>query len=400
MSQFTNNAQQRTEDITQFMLGLIQGEKGAELVKKYHMITENYIPSDVLGAFDYLFDYKYDIEQIKMASNKLINILYKTLDSYPAIDLKEHSFLYYLKVDNDKAVEVLDSMKDDIKELNKNYSDDLLVRIKNGFEALLPFMNHYTLKENVLFSLLEQKWEHSQCVKLMWSFHDDIRNNIKRTIEILSPDNFDLKEFNVVSSKVYFNMKTIIFREEKVLFPIILETIEEADLHQMLVNSKEIGYGYIDDKDIIVEEESELWAEKGIINLSTGRVSTKEMEEIFNHLPVDMTFVDADNTVKFFSSPKHRIFPRTKSIIGRKVQNCHPPESVHVVDQIVEAFRSGEKDEANFWIQMGPKFVLIRYFAVRDAKGLFMGTLEVSQEISELRSLEGERRLLDWEEEE
>jgi DUF438 domain-containing protein len=360
------------------------------------MMTENYIPSDLLGAFDYLFDHNYDIEQIKMASNKLINILYKTLDSYPAIELKEHSFLHYLKLDNDKAVAVLDSMKDDIKKLNKDYSEDLLESIKKGFEALLPFMNHYTLKENVLFSLLEQKWEHSQCVKLMWSFHDDIRNNIKRTIELLSPETFDLKEFNVVSSKVYFNMKTIIFREEKVLFPIILETIEDTDLHKMLVNSKEIGYGYINDKDIIVDEKSELWADNGIINLSTGRVTTKEMEEIFNHLPVDMTFVDADNTVKFFSSPKHRIFPRTKSIIGRKVQNCHPPESVHVVDQIVEAFRSGEKDEANFWIQMGPKFVLIRYFAVRDAEGLFMGTLEVSQEISELRSLEGERRLLDW----
>ena len=396
MSQFTNNADQRAEDITKFMLGLINGEKGAQLVKDYNMMTENYIPSDLLGGFDYLFDHNYDIEQIKTASNKLINILYKTLDSYPAIDLKDHSFLYYLKVDNDKAVEVLDSMKEDIKELNKNYSDDLLMKIKKGFDALLPFMNHYTLKENVLFSLLEQKWEHSQCVKLMWSFHDDIRNNIKRTIDILNPKNFDLKEFNVVSSKVYFNMKTIIFREEYVLFPVIMETIEEKDLHQMLVNSKEIGYGYINDKDIVVEEESELWADNGIINLSTGRVTTKEMEEIFNHLPVDMTFVDADNTVKFFSSPKHRIFPRTKSIIGRKVQNCHPPESVHVVDQIVEAFRSGEKDEANFWIQMGPKFVLIRYFAVRDAEDLFMGTLEVSQEISELRSLEGERRLLDW----
>jgi len=396
MSKFTQHAEKRTEDLSKFMVGLINGEKGAQLVKDYNMMTENYIPSDLLGAFDYLFDHDYNIEEIKIASNKLINILYKTLESYPAIELREHSFLYYLQLDNDKAVAVLDSMKADIQSLNKNFSEDLLLSIKKGFELLLPFMNHYTLKENVLFPLLEQKWEHSQCVKLMWSFHDDIRNNVKRTIDILNPNNFDLKEFNVVSSKVYFNMKTIVFREEKVLFPIIMETIEETDLHKMLVNSKEIGYGYINDKDIVVEDESDLWADNGIINLSTGRVTTKEMEEIFNHLPVDMTFVDADNTVKFFSSPKHRIFPRTKSIIGRKVQNCHPPESVHVVDQIVEAFRSGEKDEANFWIQMGPKFVLIRYFAVRDADGLFMGTLEVSQEISELRSLEGERRLLDW----
>lgn len=397
MSRFTNKAAQREEDITRFMLGLIEGEKGAELVRKYNMITENYIPEDILPAFDYLFDKAYDIEDIKVASNKLINILYKTLESYPAVELKEQTFLYYLKQDNDKVKEVLNAIKPHIKELNKNFDANLFEPIKKGFEKLLPFMNHYTLKENVLFPVLEKKWEHSQCLKLMWSFHDDIRNNVKRTIDLLDPENFDLKEFNVVSSKVYFNMLTIIFREERVLFPIIAETIDEDELQAMLVDSREIGFGYIAADELKMPEMSELWAENGLINLSTGQVSPKEMEAIFNHLPVDITFVDADNTVKYYSSPKHRIFPRTKAIIGRKVQNCHPPESVGVVERIVEAFRSGEKDEANFWIQMGPKFVLIRYFAVRDEQGNFMGTLEVSQEISELRALEGERRLLDWE---
>ena len=121
MSQFTNNADQRTQDLTKFMLGLINGEKGAQLVKDYNMMTENYIPSDLLGSFDFLFDHKHDIEQIKGASNKLINILYKTLESYPAAKLKKHSFLDYLKQDNDKAKEVLASMKEDIKHLNKNF---------------------------------------------------------------------------------------------------------------------------------------------------------------------------------------------------------------------------------------------------------------------------------------
>ena len=397
MSRFTNKAAQREEDITRFMQGLIEGEKGAELVRKYNMITENYIPSDILPAFDYLFDKEYDIEDIKVASNKLINILYKTLESYPAVELKEQTFLYYLKLDNDKVKEVLNGIKPHIKELNKNFDTNLFQPIKKGFENLLPFMNHYTLKENVLFPVLEKKWEHSQCLKLMWSFHDDIRNNVKRTIELLNPENFDLKEFNVISSKVYFNMLTIIFREERILFPIIAETIDEDELQAMLIDSREIGFGYITAEELKMPEKSDLWAENGLINLSTGQVTPKEMEAIFNHLPVDITFVDADNTVKYYSSPKHRIFPRTKAIIGRKVQNCHPPESVGVVERIVEAFRSGEKDEANFWIQMGPKFVLIRYFAVRDEQGTFMGTLEVSQEISELRALEGERRLLDWE---
>ena len=113
-------------------------------------------------------------------------------------------------------------------------------------------------------------------------------------------------------------------------------------------------------------------------------------------MPVDITYVDEFNKVKFFSTPEKRIFRRTNSIIGREVKNCHPPESVHVVEQIVEAFRNGEKEKASFWIQMKGEFILIQYFAVRDEKGNYRGVVEVSQEITEIRSLEGEQRLLDW----
>ena len=118
---------------------------------------------------------------------------------------------------------------------------------------------------------------------------------------------------------------------------------------------------------------------------------------MFNHLPVDITFVDENNKVKYFSTPPKRIFPRTTSIIGRDVNNCHPPESVHVVEQIVEAFRDGTKDKASFWIKMMGDYILIQYFAIRDEEGNYRGVVEVSQEISEIKSLEGEQRLLDWE---
>jgi DUF438 domain-containing protein len=117
---------------------------------------------------------------------------------------------------------------------------------------------------------------------------------------------------------------------------------------------------------------------------------------IFNHLPVDITFVDEQNKVKYFSSPAKRIFPRTVAVIGRDVSNCHPKESVHVVEQIVESFRKGEKSQADFWIKMRGEFILIQYFAVRDALGNYKGVIEVSQEVSEIRALEGEKRLLDW----
>ena len=117
---------------------------------------------------------------------------------------------------------------------------------------------------------------------------------------------------------------------------------------------------------------------------------------MLNHLPVDITYVDEYNKVKYFSSPKKRIFPRTNAIIGRDVKNCHPPESVHIVEQIVKAFREGKKDKADFWIKMKDEFILIQYFAIRDESGSYKGVIEVSQEVSEIKALEGERRLLDW----
>ena len=130
--------------------------------------------------------------------------------------------------------------------------------------------------------------------------------------------------------------------------------------------------------------------------LPSGRLSATELVRILNLLPVDLSFVDANDQVKYFSEPAERIFPRARSVIGRKVQNCHPPKSVHIVEKIVDGFRTGKKDSADFWINLHGKMVLIRYLAVRDETGRYLGTLEVSQDITPLRALEGEKRLLDW----
>jgi DUF438 domain-containing protein len=117
---------------------------------------------------------------------------------------------------------------------------------------------------------------------------------------------------------------------------------------------------------------------------------------LLNNLPVDITFIDENDEVLYFSGAKDRIFPRSKAIIGRKVQNCHPPESVHIVNEIITAFRNGQNDHADFWIQMKSRFINIRYFALRNEQGLYKGTIEVSQDVTEIRSLQGECRLLEW----
>jgi hypothetical protein len=132
------------------------------------------------------------------------------------------------------------------------------------------------------------------------------------------------------------------------------------------------------------------------VQLPTGNLTIEQLTSLFAALPVDITFVDADDRVRFFSEGPSRVFARSRAILGRKVQHCHPPKSVDVVDQIVESFRSGAKEVAEFWIEFHGRFVHIRYFAVRDEAKRYLGTLEVTQDVTEIRGLTGERRLLEW----
>jgi len=132
------------------------------------------------------------------------------------------------------------------------------------------------------------------------------------------------------------------------------------------------------------------------IGLDTGALTIEQVNLMLKHLPVDVSFVDETDTVAYYSASPNRIFSRVPAVIGRKVQKCHPPESVHIVDRILDAFRRGEKSSAEFWIPLGGKFVLIRYFAMRDGQGAYRGCLEVSQDVTSIRTLEGQKRLLDW----
>jgi PAS domain S-box-containing protein len=135
---------------------------------------------------------------------------------------------------------------------------------------------------------------------------------------------------------------------------------------------------------------------KRVLQFETGSLSKEEMEAILNTLPVDITFVDKDDTVKYFNKAEKRIFVRTKAVIGRKVQLCHPQKSIHIVNRILDSFKTGKKDVAEFWIQAKNRLIHIRYFAVRDENGKYLGTMEVTQDITDIKEIEGEKRLLDW----
>jgi PAS domain S-box-containing protein len=234
-----------------------------------------------------------------------------------------------------------------------------------------------------------------RCLSVMWSFHDDIKRNLKLAIEQLNRQNFDLKIFNRLVGDFFFNVYAVKFREERILYPLVQEVVPEKELNSLFAESLETGFPFY--TPAFIDENVELKeTEVTRVDLETGNLSVEQIKLLFNHLPVDITFVDENDKVVYFSSPKKRIFPRTKSIIGRDVHNCHPPESVHLVEQIVESFRSGKKDLASFWINMKGQKLLIQYFAIRDENGTYKGVVEVSQEITEIQNLQGEKRLLDW----
>lgn len=396
MSEFTNNNRSRLKKLKEVAVLLLETGNARSFIIENKDFILTVVPNDFIWLFDEIIKEGYKMEDIKILTNKILNIFHVPISNYKRIVPKHDSFLGVLEQNNHKMEMLLDKIRPIFKEYVKETDNNALhEKLLELFTELEVFAKHYTIKENVLFPIIEQTWSDYRCLKIMWSFHDDIRRNIKSAIMQMQEKNINLKKFNRCIGDIFFNMLAIKFREEHILFPYILSTISETQLETMNREGFELGYPYVNPNPKMVKEiKTEL--EGSMVNLGTGLVSVEQIKLIFNHLPVDITFVDENNKVCYFSTPPNRIFPRTAAIIGREVKNCHPPESVHVVEQIVESFRSGEKDHADFWIKMRGEFILIQYFAVRDANGYYKGVIEVSQEITGIKSLKGEKRLLDW----
>ena len=282
----------------------------------------------------------------------------------------------------------------------------LLARVSTGSlapQALLPEIGallaidlHYSRKENLLFPYLEQH-NITAPPKVMWGVDDEIRALLKESAKLAVSGSVNTTE---KLTEALTRTEEMIFKEENILIPMLLETLTPEEWSSVARESGEIGYCLIDPppvwqaKAVPTEALASATPVSGSINLPTGVFSLTELNRVLDTLPLDITFVGKDDTVRYFSQGSERVFPRTKAIIGRKVANCHPPASVHIVEGIIDDFKAGKKDHEDFWIRMGEKFVYIRYFAVRDETGDYLGVLEVTQDIAPIQAITGEKRLV------
>jgi DUF438 domain-containing protein len=289
-------------------------------------------------------------------------------------------------------------------ELSGPDKERYLNTVKGLFNNLMDVDKHYRRKENLLFPFLE-KYGITGPPKVMWGKHDETRDLLKNAINALNMPGDFTPEMMQMKVELHLGPATraitdMIMKEEEILLPMTLDKLTETDWYDIYRQTNEIGY-CLYDPDIAwkpegVEIAEVTSAEEGNISLPSGKFTSEELLAILNTLPVDITFVDRNDKVKYFSQGKERIFDRNRAILGRDVRMCHPPSSVHIVDQIVGDFKSGKADSAPFWIQMGGKFIHIEYFALRNEKGEYLGTLEMSQELTEKRKISGDQRLLSY----
>jgi len=330
---------------------------------------------------------------------------------------KGHPIRTYMD-ETDEISKVLSSME---TQLEKKFIKNQWLEL---YDKLSEINIHFSRKQNQLFSALERKG-FDKPSKVMWTLDNNIKDIIRKSKVLLKEDSDS--EFLAIQPEVIEMIKDMMIKEREILFPTSMELLTDEDFKNMRISDDEIGYclipnppdfknqGSKEDNSSLINEEivnmdllkdlasvlqkhgvTSPKKEDEVLNVSQGLLTLKQINLIFKHLPVDLSYVDENELVKFYSDTKHRVFPRSAGVIGRAVQNCHPRESVDTVEKIIRAFKSGEQNEAEFWLEIGGKFIYIIYTAVRDEEGNFKGVLEMMQDATHIRSLTGSQRLLSW----
>ena len=385
----------RIEKLIEYCRGLKSNMDGGQLYEEYEEYIAAVTPQEAFEVFHGLLEEGIEADEILQFLGKVINVFYKSLLNHRWEKPKDDRFLMDLIAENEGLLEKTDGIR---KILLEGYSlETKKAKLLPRIEELQEFDDHYVKKENILFPYMENMAPKFHGLSIMWELHDVVRNRLREGIDIMKDSDSTEAEVNRILGGIFFGMLGLKNKEELILFPAASEVLEDRVWGQMYRQSLEYDFPFIERPEAEVDMYDELEIlEEGRFRTETGELNFEEILMIFNALPVEFTFVDEDNKVRYFTKPKDRLFPRSPAVIGRDVNNCHPPASVHIVEEIVESFRNGKEDSAQFWIDMKGRKIFIQYFALRDNDGAYRGVLEVSQDITEIQQLKGERRLLKW----
>lgn len=401
MSEYIQNSQRRKEMLKQLIRDLHAGGDVEEIKARFRKLVGQVSSVEIAQMEQELISEGLPVEEVKELCDVHVAVFQEGLEGETSPEMTPGHPVHTFKYENFAAGEVLTLLEEAIGQLP---DPDALKRARAFAGQLAQIEKIYLRKENLLFPFLE-KHGVSGPSSVMWNTHDEIRAQFKELRGALQAG--DVPRIREIFGPLANAIRQMFYKEEHILYPTSLKMLSEAEWLAIKNQSDEIGYCLIRPGDDwhpkVAESElprsaaysaAHVVAGDDQIELDTGILTREQINLLLTHLPVDVTLVDENDTVRYFTQTPERVFVRTPAIIGRKVQDCHPPNSVHIVERLVNEMRNGQRDSAEFWIQMGEKFVHIRYFALRDAAGAYKGVIEVTQDVAHIRELEGERRLL------
>ena len=407
MSELINNSEKRKELLKHLILQLHKGE-APEVVRKRLIDLLRSIPYDeVVEVEQELINEGLPEEEVLRFCDIHTAVLDGSIDTSAQQEAPAGHPVDTFKKENIELRKIASAIRGLFTAIAR-YDDDkqgYLLEMKSLLNQLSDVDKHYRRKEYLLFPFLE-KYDITGPPKVMWGKHDETRALLKAAHEVIDV-RADISPEELRSAIAYIiepalsAVEGMIMKEEEILLPMCMDTLAEDEWGQIYHQSPEIGFCIYDPKDKWhpegkVVSEVEYKSADGRIVLPTGSFDVAQLTALFSYLPMDITFVDKEDKVRFFSLGEHRIFDRNRAIIGRDVRLCHPPGSVHIVEQILVDFKEGKESKAAFWINFKGMFVYIEYIALRDESGEYLGVIECTQDLTKYRQLEGEQRLLSY----
>ena len=408
MSEFINNPLERKDKLRSLLLRVHAGENIDSIREELIQGLTNVPYNEVMEVEQEMIDSNLlTEEEILQFCDIHTAILDGSIDQSGAKAIPAGHPVDTFQKENIALQEEVDKARQLIATVDALTADKLpgyVMQMRTIFNALSDIDKHYKRKEFLLFPYME-KHLITGPPTVMWGKHDELRGFLNDAIKQLESSITSVEQIQTII-KNHLNrllelVEGMIMKEEEILFPMAMDTLTEEEWYRIYSETLEFGFCLIDPEDewkptgVTVEKHE--YVDAGAIQLSSGSFNIQQLEALFLHLPIDITFVDANDKVAFFSHSPNRVFERNRSIIGRDVRMCHPPGSVHIVEQIIADFKSGKENKAVFWMSnfMG-RFIYIEYSAVRDKDNNYLGVVEVTQDITKMRQLEGDQRLLSY----